>query len=75
MLRVKRDMSVSYLIILIASIFFPFLSVMIFHSLYLSLRQQLLDKCSENESLISRPSVTVQGNSLGKKVSASKHPP
>lgn len=61
-------------IVLIASIF-PFLSAMIFHSLYLSIRQQFLDKCLDNESLISRLNVTVQGNSLGKKVPASKHPP
>lgn len=30
--------------------------------------QQLLDKCSQNESLISRPGVTEQVNSLGNKV-------
>lgn len=33
-----------------------------------ALCQQLLDKCSQNESLISRPGVTEQVNSLGNKV-------
>lgn len=33
-----------------------------------ALCQQLLDKCSQNESLISRPGVTEQVNSLGNKM-------
>lgn len=58
MWRMRR--AVSYLIALIASFFSTVIC-------FFSLRQQLLDKWFENESLISRPSVTEQVNSLRRK--------
>lgn len=58
MWRTRR--AVSYLIALIASFFSTVIC-------FFSLCQQLLDKWFENESLISRPSVTEQVNSLRRK--------
>lgn len=58
MWRTRR--AVSYFIALIASFFSTVIC-------FFSLCQQLLDKWFENESLISRPSVTEQVNSLRRK--------
>lgn len=55
----------SFLLLLSSSLCFS-LSCSFSHSA--ALCQQLLDKCSQNESLISRPGVTEQVNSLGNKV-------